>query len=102
MVPSLAQSSLTGVYLIEEDRFRYVNPAMARMFGYTVEEVVDRLGPADLVSPDDRHTVAENIRKRLKVRWKKFAITYAVGAKTVRCSLLKYMAAGLITAARWA
>ena len=61
----LSESSLTGIYLIEEGRFRYVNPAMARMFGYGVGEMVDLLGPADLVHPDDRATVAENIRRRL-------------------------------------
>ena len=31
----LAESALTGVYLIQDDRFRYVNPAAAKMFGYT-------------------------------------------------------------------
>src|SRR5215475_10507580 len=61
----LSESSLTGIYLIQEGRFRYVNPAMARLFGYTVDDVVDRLSPLDLVHPDDRHAVAENIRRRV-------------------------------------
>ena len=30
----LAESSLTGIYLTEQDRFTYVNPALAKMFGY--------------------------------------------------------------------
>jgi PAS domain S-box-containing protein len=63
---ALAESSLVGIYLILENRFRYVNPAMARMFGYTVEELVERLGPPDLVHPDDRALVAENIRRRVE------------------------------------
>lgn len=62
----LAESSLSGIYLIEEDLLRYVNPAMARMFGYAVEEVVNRLGPLDLVHPDDRPLVSENIRRRIE------------------------------------
>ncbi len=62
----LAESSLTGIYLIIEGRFRYVNPAFARMFGYTVEEVVGGLGPSDLVYPDDRPIVADNIRRRVE------------------------------------
>lgn len=66
----LSESSLTGVYLIQEGRFRYVNPAMARMFGYTVEELVDRRGPLDLVHPDDHPLVAENIRRRLEAEVK--------------------------------
>jgi PAS domain S-box-containing protein len=62
----LAESSLSGIYLIQEDLFRYVNPAMARMFGYAVEEVVDRLAPWDLVYPDDRPLVLENIRRPIE------------------------------------
>jgi PAS domain S-box-containing protein len=62
----LAESLLSGVYLSQEDVFRYVNPAMARMFGYAVEEVVDRLGPLDLAYPDDRPLVLESIRSRIE------------------------------------
>ncbi len=62
----LAESSLTGIYLIRDDRFEYVNPAMARMFGYSVDEVVGRLGPRDFVAPADRPIVAENIRRRVE------------------------------------
>jgi PAS domain S-box-containing protein len=62
----LAESSLSGIYLIQEDLFRYVNPAMATMFGYAVEDVVDRLGPRELVYPDDRPLVLENIRRRIE------------------------------------
>ena len=61
----LAESSLAGIYLIQENRFRYVNPAMAHIFGYEVEEITDKLGPMDLVYPDDRPLVAENLRRRI-------------------------------------
>ncbi len=62
----LAESSLTGIYLIQEDRFRYVNPAMAHIFGYKVEEIIDRLGPMDLVYADDQPLLAENLRRRFE------------------------------------
>lgn len=62
----LAESSLTGIYLIQDNRLEYVNPAMARMFGYSVEEVVGRLSPIDLVDPADRSIVAENLRRRVE------------------------------------
>jgi len=61
----LAEHALTGIYLIQDGLLRYVNPAAARMFGYEPEEVIDRLGPLDVVAPEDREQVAENIRKRL-------------------------------------
>ena len=61
----LAESSLTGIYLTEQDRFTYVNPAMAKTFGYHVEEIVKRLGSPDLTCPEDRSLVAENMRRLL-------------------------------------
>ncbi len=61
----LAESSIAGIYLIQEGCFRYVNPALARAFGYEVEEIANELGPMDLVYPDDRPLVAENIRRRI-------------------------------------
>ncbi|MHB8535597.1 MAG: EAL domain-containing protein [Sulfuricaulis sp.] len=59
-----AESALTGVYLIQDNLLKYVNPALAAIFGYTVEEIAGKLGPADLTAPDDRALVAENIGKR--------------------------------------
>lgn len=61
----LAESALTGVYLIQDGLFKYVNPALASIFGYREEEIVGQLGPMDLTAPSDRSLVAENIQKRL-------------------------------------
>ena len=61
----LTESSLGGVYLIQDNLFRYVNQAFALMFGYEVEEIVDKIGPLDLTAPEDRELVMENIRKRI-------------------------------------
>lgn len=62
----LAESSLTGIYLIQDSLFRYANPSLARIFGYKVEEVINKLGPMELVYPDDRPLVAENLRRRIQ------------------------------------
>lgn len=61
----LTESALTGVYLIQDGRFPYVNPALAATFGYEVKEIVGRLGPMDLTAPEDRTLVAEKIRSRM-------------------------------------
>ncbi len=63
----LVEQSLVGVYLIADDRFVYVNEALADMFGYRPDEVAGR-PPLDLVHPDDRALVAGNIRMRLESR----------------------------------
>ncbi len=62
---SLTEQALVGVYLIQDGVFRYVNPRMAEIFGYTVDELIDRRGPRDLTHPEDWPVVEENLRKRL-------------------------------------
>lgn len=61
----LTEHALVGVYLIQDGLLQYVNPAAAQMFGYEPQEIIGRLGPLDVIAPEDRELVAENIRKRL-------------------------------------
>ncbi|MCL4457049.1 MAG: PAS domain S-box protein [Nitrospirae bacterium] len=62
----LTESTLTGIYLIQDNLFRYVNQAIASTFGYKVEELIDKLGPMDLTAPENRDLVAGNIRRRIE------------------------------------
>jgi len=63
---ALVEQSLAGIYIVQDNRFRYVNPGFAGIFGYdSADEVIERLAVADLVCPEDRDRVAENIRRRL-------------------------------------
>lgn len=62
----LVEQSLIGIYVIQGGVFRYVNPGFAAIFGYdAADELIDRVPVADLVSPEDRARVAENVRRRL-------------------------------------
>lgn len=62
----LAENSLVGIVLIQNDLYRYVNPAFAEMFGYTSPtEIMDRLGPVDLAAPGSRELVKTNVQKRV-------------------------------------
>lgn len=61
----LAEKSLVGVYLIQDGVFKYVNPKLAEIFGYTPEELIDKKGPIDLTFPEDRDAVRKNINKRI-------------------------------------
>ena len=62
---SLVEQSIMGIYCIQDGRFRYVNPHMAEVFGYSREEMEQPGGMLRVVHPDDRERVAENIRRRL-------------------------------------
>ncbi|MBI4619986.1 MAG: PAS domain S-box protein, partial [Desulfobacterales bacterium] len=61
----MAEKSIVGVYLIQDGVFRYANPMLAEIFGYSVEELIDKKGPKDLVLPEDWPIVEENLRKRI-------------------------------------
>ena len=61
----LAEKSVVGIYLVQDDLLRYVNPKLAEIFGYEVDEMINRLEAIAIVFPEDRLLVEENIRKRI-------------------------------------
>jgi two-component system cell cycle sensor histidine kinase/response regulator CckA len=61
---SVVENSLVGFCIVQDGLFRFVNKGFCEMHGYTYEEVVDKMGPADTVG-EDREMVQENIRKRI-------------------------------------
>ena len=65
MFRKITEKSIVGVYLIQDDLFRYVNPKMAEIFGFEVSGLVDKRGPKDVVLDEDWPLVEENLRKRI-------------------------------------
>jgi PAS domain S-box-containing protein len=64
---ALVEQSLAGIYVIQEGRFRYVNPGFAAIFGYdSPQDLIDRVPVGDLVAPADRDRVRENLRRRME------------------------------------
>lgn len=62
----LAEHATVGIVLIQNDLYRYVNPAFAHMFGYDApRDIIDRLGPLDLTAPESRSLVAGAVEKRI-------------------------------------
>lgn len=60
----IVEHSLAGIYVIQQGKFVYVNPTFARIFGYTVEEILKLPSSLDIVHPEDRDEVAKSIRAR--------------------------------------
>jgi len=61
---TLAESSLVGLYILQDDKYVYVNPAMARVFGYSAAEMTG-MTPHDIVHPTHHAMVDQNIRSRI-------------------------------------
>jgi len=85
---ALVEQSLAGIYLIQDERFAYVNARFGEIFGYTTEEVAALPSVLDLVHPGDRDLVATNIRRRTsgaatEVRYEFRGLTRAGGTVEV-------------------
>ncbi|MGC9394949.1 MAG: PAS domain S-box protein [Anaerolineae bacterium] len=62
---TLSESAILGVYIIQNQRFQYVNPAMTNIFGYTAEELLNLTSTLALIHPEDRASVAESLQRRI-------------------------------------
>lgn len=61
----LAGNEIAGLYVIQGDKYLYVNPRFAEIFGYPQAELCGPIGPKDLVAPEDWDRVAAGIAARL-------------------------------------
>lgn len=63
---SLVEQSLVGVYVVQDGRFAYVNPRMASMYGYTVEELTaPSFATRQTVTAEDWPMVENQIKRRM-------------------------------------
>jgi PAS domain S-box-containing protein len=62
---SVVEQSLFGIYIIQGNRFVYVNEKFSQIFGYEKGEIVAFKSFIDLVGDKDRSLVTNNILKRL-------------------------------------
>ena len=62
---SLAEESVVGIYIIQDEVIMYVNQKMAEMLGYTREELIGS-HVMDFIYSEDRMIVNHNLRKRME------------------------------------
>ena len=62
---ALVEQSLTGIALIQDGKFVYINPRFTELFGYTEDELLGR-SPIELVIEADRELVRDNLLKRME------------------------------------
>jgi PAS domain S-box-containing protein len=90
---TLAEAALTGIYIFQDRKFRYANPALGRIFGYEVNELVDKMGPIDLISPEDHEAANDHARQCLEGR-KEGSSVFSFrgvqrGGKVIDCEVLQ-------------
>lgn len=78
---ALVEQSLVGTYLIRNGVFGYVNPAMARMLEYEPDEMIGKLGPLDIVVPEEQVRATAMMKARLSEEIQ-YTGAYTVTGKT--------------------
>lgn len=63
---TIAERSMVGIYIVKNNKFIYVNPRFAAVFGYTPEEMTGTFDIETVFYGDYKDVVAENVRARLK------------------------------------
>jgi diguanylate cyclase (GGDEF)-like protein/PAS domain S-box-containing protein len=58
------EAAQVGIFVLQDGVFRYVNPFLVNLIGYAEEELVNRLGPQDMIIPEQRALVVEQSRQR--------------------------------------
>ena len=62
---AVSLSSPVGIYIVQDNRFRYVNSRFRKDTGYNEDELLG-MDPLSIVLPEDRETVRENAIQMLK------------------------------------
>ena len=61
----LVEQCAVGLYIIQDERFVYVNPAMTALFGCSSQDL--RLRPLlDFIAPSDQDRAAQEVRERIE------------------------------------
>ncbi len=61
----LVENPFVGVYIIQDDGFKYVNPRICEITGYDALELTGGMIVADTVVPDERARLQESVRRHL-------------------------------------
>ena len=60
----LAEKSLVGIWIIQDQAIKYANPQALNIFGYTQEETINK-NPLEWVVEEDRDLVAKHLQERM-------------------------------------
>ncbi len=58
------EAAQVGIFLLQDGLFRYVNPFLIDLVGYSESELVGRMSPLDLIVPEQRDMVREQMQRR--------------------------------------
>ena len=64
MFRTTMEAAQVGIFVLQDQCFKYVNPYLTRLFGYSAEEMVGHMGPLDVVVPELHAFVIDQMQAR--------------------------------------
>jgi len=58
------EAAQVGIFILQDSLFKYVNPHLCNLFGYAPTEMLNRMGPLDLVLPEQQGFLQEQMAAR--------------------------------------
>ncbi len=86
---SVVEGSNVGVFIIQDDLFRFVNSTFCEIHGYPYEEIVNIRGPLDFIVPEEREFLKQSLKKRYNGEAKMAEIEYDVRHKNGEVRTIK-------------
>ncbi|GAB6281426.1 MAG: hypothetical protein STSR0008_01650 [Ignavibacterium sp.] len=62
----LTEKALVGIYIIQDNAFKYLNDAALKIIEYPPEEIINKLGPVDISINEKKKIVQNNIDNRIE------------------------------------
>ena len=78
------EAAQVGIFVLQEGVFRYVNAFLVNLIGYAEDELVNRLGPQDLIIPEQRAIVLDQMQRRAAGEQGKASETLGLRGLTIR------------------
>jgi len=64
MFRTTMEAAQVGIFVLQDRRFKYVNPYLTGLFGYSSAEMLDSMGPLDVVAPEQHAFLIEQMQAR--------------------------------------
>ncbi|NTV72216.1 MAG: EAL domain-containing protein [Azonexaceae bacterium] len=64
MFQTMMEAAQVGIFVLQDQHFKYVNPYLTGLFGYSAEEMVGHMSPLDVVAPELHAFVINQMQAR--------------------------------------
>ena len=91
---SIMSSSLAGLCIVQNGRFRYVNTAMEEIFGYTREQLIRHQTPGDIVLKEYKNDVLKRLERREQGEYFRPVRSYQIKCRRQDGTIIDVLVAG--------